>query len=73
MAWRIVWSLATLSHLATIISRLDVIVSFAVTAVANQYCRPSLSEGEGTIKITEVGTLSCVLLCSLILIILSDI
>ena len=47
----------TLSHLGTIISRLDVIVSFAVTAVANQYCRPSLSESGGAIKITEVGTL----------------
>ena len=54
----------TLSHLGTIISRLDVIVSFAVTAVANQYCRPSLTEKGGTIKMTEVGTL-CSALVSL--------
>ena len=47
----------SLSHLGTVISRLDVIVSFAVTAVANQYCRPSVRETGGTIKITEVSSL----------------
>ena len=55
----------SLSHLANIISRLDVIVSFAVTAVANQYCRPSLTERSGVIKISQVGALVLSLLCSL--------
>ena len=47
----------SMSHLGSIISRLDVIVSFAVTAVANQYCRPSLTDRSGIIKISQVGAL----------------
>lgn len=45
----------SMAHLGSIISRLDVIVSFAVTAVANQYSRPSLTDSSGVIKITQVS------------------
>ena len=45
----------SMSHLASIISKLDVIVSFAVSAVTQQYCKPSLSEKSGVIKISQVG------------------
>ena len=44
----------TMSHLGSIISRLDVILSFAVSAVAHQYCRPSLSDKSGVIKISQL-------------------
>ena len=44
----------SMSHLGSIISRLDVIVSFAMSAVAHQYCRPSLSESSGVIKMTQL-------------------
>ena len=44
----------SMSHLGSIISRLDVIVSFAMSAVAHQYCRPSLSQNPGVIKMTQL-------------------
>ena len=45
----------SMSHLSRVISKLDIIVSFAVTAVEKDYSRPALSEDSGVIKIKQVG------------------